>query len=161
VVADTGTSFFGAATHRLPPEVTFLGQPLWASIGYSLPALLGACLADPGRRRVVLIGDGAAQMTIQELSTIQRLGLSAVVVLVDNGGYSVERAIQEPTQPYNEVARWDWTLLTEALWPERPTAPRRPPTSIPMSCTNGAGRSTFKADPGCQWGPFQSPVIST
>jgi TPP-dependent 2-oxoacid decarboxylase len=109
VLADQGTSFYGAATHRLPSDVTFIGQPLWASIGYTLPALLGACLAQPQRRGILLIGDGAAQMTVQELSTIAHSGISAVVIVVDNDGYTVERAIHGPTQPYNDIARWNWT----------------------------------------------------
>ena len=109
VLADQGTSFYGAATHRLPRDVTFIGQPLWASIGYTLPALLGACLATPQRRGILLIGDGAAQMTVQELSTIAHSGISAVVIVVDNDGYTVERAIHGPEQPYNDIARWDWT----------------------------------------------------
>ena len=109
VLADQGTSFYGAATHRLPSDVTFIGQPLWASIGYTLPALLGACLAQPQRRGILLIGDGAAQMTVQELSTIVHSGISAVIVVVDNDGYTVERAIHGPTQPYNDIARWNWT----------------------------------------------------
>ena len=67
VLADQGTCFYGMAPHRLPADVTFVGQPLWASIGYTLPALLGACTARPGRRGVLLIGDGAAQLTVQEL----------------------------------------------------------------------------------------------
>jgi alpha-keto-acid decarboxylase len=45
VVADQGTSFYGMGNQRLPEGVLFLGQPLWASIGYSLPALLGALSA--------------------------------------------------------------------------------------------------------------------
>jgi alpha-keto-acid decarboxylase len=110
VLADQGTSFYGMAPHRLPAGVTFVGQPLWASIGYTLPALLGACTAT-GRRGVLLIGDGAAQMTVQELSTVVRLGLPAVVVVVDNDGYTVERAIHGPDEPYNDIARWDWTAL--------------------------------------------------
>ena len=73
VLADQGTSFYGMATHRLPAGVTFVGQPLWASIGYTLPAMLGACTARPGSRGVLLIGDGAAQMTVQELATLIRL----------------------------------------------------------------------------------------
>jgi alpha-keto-acid decarboxylase len=109
VLADLGTSFFGAATHRLPRDVTFIGQPLWAAIGYTLPALLGACLASPGRRGILLIGDGAAQVTAQELSTIVRAGLSPVVLVVDNDGYTVERAIHGPEQAYNDIAHWDWT----------------------------------------------------
>jgi alpha-keto-acid decarboxylase len=109
VLADQGTSFYGAATHRLPSDVTFIGQPLWASIGYTLPAMLGACLARPQRRGILLIGDGAAQMTVQELSTILHSGISAVIIVVDNDGYTVERAIHGPTQRYNDIARWNWT----------------------------------------------------
>ena len=70
VLADQGTCFYGMAPHRLPADVTFVGQPLWASIGYTLPALLGAGLAQPDRRGVLLIGDGAAQLTVQELATV-------------------------------------------------------------------------------------------
>lgn len=79
----------------------FLGQPLWASIGYTLPALVGACLAAPGRHGVLLVGDGAAQMTAQELSTLIRERIPAVVIIVDNDGYTVERAIHGPDQRYN------------------------------------------------------------
>ncbi|WP_249522407.1 alpha-keto acid decarboxylase family protein [Modestobacter marinus] len=111
VPADQGTSFYGMAPHRLPPGVTFVGQPLWASIGYALPALLGAGTAAPGRRGVLLIGDGAAQMTVQELATVLRERLPALVVVVDNAGYTVERAIHGADQPYNDIARWDWTAL--------------------------------------------------
>ena len=111
VLADQGTSFYGMAPHRLPAGVTFVGQPLWASIGYTLPALLGAGTAAPGRRGVLLIGDGAAQMTVQELGTVLREELPALVVVVDNDGYTVERAIHGPAQPYNDIPRWDWTAL--------------------------------------------------
>jgi TPP-dependent 2-oxoacid decarboxylase len=109
VLADQGTSFYGMAPHRLPAEVTFVGQPLWASIGYTLPAMLGACTARPGSRGVLLIGDGAAQMTVQELATVIRAKVPAVVVVVDNDGYTVERAIHGPDEAYNDITSWDWT----------------------------------------------------
>jgi alpha-keto-acid decarboxylase len=121
VVADQGTSFYGMGRHRLPDRVTFLGQPLWASIGYTLPALLGACLAEPGRRGVLLIGDGAAQMTVQELSTLVRARVPAVVIVVDNDGYTVERAIHGAEEHYNDIARWDWSLLLAAFAPHDST----------------------------------------
>ncbi|HTY97150.1 MAG TPA: thiamine pyrophosphate-binding protein [Solirubrobacteraceae bacterium] len=117
VLADQGCSFYGAATHRLPGDVIFIGQPLWASIGYTLPALLGACLARPASRGVLLIGDGAAQMTVQELSTVVREGIAPLVVVVDNDGYTVERAIHGPDQPYNDIARWDWTSALSTFAP--------------------------------------------
>ncbi len=115
VLADQGTSFYGMAPHRLPAGVTFVGQPLWASIGYTMPALLGTCTARPGQRGVLLIGDGAAQMTATELATVLRERIPAVIVVVDNDGYTVERAIHGPDEPYNDITPWDWPLLVKAL----------------------------------------------
>jgi alpha-keto-acid decarboxylase len=115
VLADQGTSFYGMADHRLPQGVTFIGQPLWGSIGYTLPAAVGAAVAHPERRAVLLIGDGAAQLTIQELGTFSREGLSPVVVVVNNDGYTVERAIHGKTAPYNDIVSWSWTDIPKAL----------------------------------------------
>ncbi|TVS88229.1 alpha-keto acid decarboxylase family protein [Mycobacterium helveticum] len=115
VLADQGTSFYGMADHRLPHGVTFIGQPLWGSIGYTLPAAVGAAVAHPDRRAVLLIGDGAAQLTVQELGTFSREGLSPVIVVVNNDGYTVERAIHGETAPYNDIVNWNWTDLPGAL----------------------------------------------
>jgi indolepyruvate decarboxylase len=115
VVADQGTSFYGMAAHRLPRGVTFIGQPLWGSIGYTLPATLGAGLAHPDRRPVLLIGDGAAQLTVQELGVFSREGLSPVIVVVNNDGYTVERMIHGKTAPYNDIVRWNWADIPNAL----------------------------------------------
>lgn len=115
VLADQGTSFYGMADHRLPRGVTFIGQPLWGSIGYTLPAALGAGVAHPDRRPVLLIGDGAAQLTVQELGNFSREGLSPVIVVVNNDGYTVERAIHGEAAPYNDIVNWKWTDLPNAL----------------------------------------------
>ena len=115
VLADQGTSYYGMATHRLPRGVTFIGQPLWGSIGYTLPATLGAGLAHRDRRPVLLIGDGAAQLTVQELGTFSREGLSPVVVVVNNDGYTVERMIHGKDEPYNDIVSWSWADIPNAL----------------------------------------------
>ena len=115
VLADQGTSFYGMATHRLPRGVTFIGQPLWGSIGYTLPATLGAGLAERDRRPVLLIGDGAAQLTVQELGAFSREGLSPVIVVVNNDGYTIERMIHGKTAPYNDIVRWSWADIPTAL----------------------------------------------
>ena len=115
VMADQGTSFYGMGAHRLPGDVFFVGQPLWASIGFTLPAILGAALAAPARRPILLIGDGAAQITVGELGTLVRTGVPAIVIIVDNGGYTVERAIHGADAIYNDIAEWDWVALSGAL----------------------------------------------
>jgi indolepyruvate decarboxylase len=60
-------------------------------MGFSVPAALGAQIAEPKRRVVVLVGDGAFQMTGMELSTIVRRGFDPIVIAQDNGGYGTER----------------------------------------------------------------------
>ena len=117
LVAEQGTSYFGSAGLGLPRECTFVGQPLWGSIGYTLPALLGTMLAAPGRRHILLIGDGAFQLTAQELSTLLRHGLSPVIVLVNNDGYTVERCILGANAGYNDIAAWRYDRLVEAFDP--------------------------------------------
>ena len=74
VLADQGTAFHGAAELSLPPRARSLSQPLWASIGWAVPAALGASLAAPERRVVVVVGDGALQQTASELSKLLTLG---------------------------------------------------------------------------------------
>ena len=115
VLADQGTAFYGMATHDLPHDVVFIGQPLWAAIGYTLPGVLGAALAAPERRPVVLIGDGAAQLTAGELGTLLRQRVPALVLVVNNAGYTIERAIHGANAPYNDIAPWNWTALLGAL----------------------------------------------
>ncbi|KML65381.1 indolepyruvate decarboxylase [Pectobacterium peruviense] len=115
LVTDQGTSCFGAATLRLPAGCHFIVQPLWGSIGYSLPAAFGAQIAEPERRVVLLIGDGSLQLTVQELGSIIRDRLNMVIVVLNNEGYTVERAIHGPEQRYNDIAAWNWTQLPAAL----------------------------------------------
>lgn len=115
VLAEQGTAAFGAAALRLPDKVQMLVQPLWGSIGYTLPAAFGAQTAQPERRVVLIIGDGSAQLTVQELGSMLRDGQKPVIFLLNNAGYTVERAIHGAQQRYNDIPRWDWTRLPQAL----------------------------------------------
>lgn len=59
-----------------------------ASMGYDLPAALGAAAAAQGLRRVICFaGDGSLQMNIQELQTLKTTGLDVIVVVLNNRGY--------------------------------------------------------------------------
>jgi indolepyruvate decarboxylase len=115
VVSDTGTCLFGAAGLAVPEGVSFVAQPIWGSIGYALPAILGTCLAAPNRRQLLFIGDGAFQMTAQELSTILRLDLKPVIFLINNDGYTIERLILGAGSPYNDIQPWRYGQVLTAF----------------------------------------------
>ncbi|HBI6860589.1 TPA: indolepyruvate decarboxylase [Enterobacter cloacae] len=115
ILADQGTSAFGAIDLRLPADVNFIVQPLWGSIGYTLAAAFGAQTACPDRRVIVLTGDGAAQLTIQELGSMLRDKQRPIILVLNNEGYTVERAIHGPEQRYNDIALWNWTQIPQAL----------------------------------------------
>ncbi|PAX77697.1 alpha-keto acid decarboxylase family protein [Citrobacter sp. TSA-1] len=115
ILVDQGTAAFGAAALTLPGGAEVLVQPLWGSIGYALPAAFGAQTACPDRRVILIIGDGAAQLTIQELGSMLRDGQSPVILLLNNDGYTVERAIHGANQRYNDIAAWNWTQVPQAF----------------------------------------------
>ncbi|EAB8494665.1 alpha-keto acid decarboxylase family protein [Salmonella enterica subsp. enterica serovar Newport] len=115
ILVDLGTAAFGAAALSLPDGAEVVVQPLWGSIGYSLPAAFGAQTACPDRRVILIIGDGAAQLTIQEMGSMLRDGQAPVILLLNNDGYTVERAIHGAAQRYNDIASWNWTQIPPAL----------------------------------------------
>ena len=115
LIAEQGTPFFGSAIIPLPTNTTYVAQPLWGSIGYTLPALLGTQLADLSRRNILIIGDGSFQLTVQELSTIIHQNLKPIIFLINNNGYTVERAIHGQNQPYNDIQMWDYTKLANVF----------------------------------------------
>lgn len=111
ILAEQGTSFFGAYDLLFSKDNTFIGQPLWGSIGYTLPATLGIQIADKQRRNVLLIGDGSLQLTVQALSTIIREDLKPVIFVINNDGYTVERKIHGESAPYNDIKMWHYKQL--------------------------------------------------
>ncbi|EJX8341242.1 alpha-keto acid decarboxylase family protein [Salmonella enterica subsp. enterica serovar Montevideo] len=115
ILVDQGTAAFGAAALSLPDGAEVVVQPLWGSIGYSLPAAFGAQTACPDRRVILIIGDGAAQLTIQKMGSMLRDGQAPVILLLNNDGYTVERAIHGAAQRYNDIASWNWTQIPPAL----------------------------------------------
>jgi acetolactate synthase-1/2/3 large subunit len=75
-----------------------------ASMGYDLPAAIGAFHADPGRKRIICIaGDGSMMMNIQELQTIIGNGLPIKIFLFNNDGYHSIRQTQQNFFPDNIV----------------------------------------------------------
>ena len=115
VLAEAGTSLFGALQMPLPDGTKFISQTLWGSIGYTLGALLGAKIAAPERQTVLFIGDGSFQLTGQEVSTMMRHYLNPIIFLINNDGYTVERLIHGATMPYNDVPEWYYTKFPKTF----------------------------------------------
>ncbi len=113
VIAETGDSIFAAADLVMHHDVGFIGQAFYLSIGYALPATLGAALADPSRRPIAFIGDGAFQMTVQELSSLCRRKSNVILLVMNNDGYTTERVIHEG--PYNDIQPWAYHQLPEVF----------------------------------------------
>jgi indolepyruvate decarboxylase len=65
---------------------------------------------------VLVTGEGAHQLTAQEISQFARLGLRPVVFVLNNNGYLIERLLcRDPEIAYNDVAQWHYSKLPQAL----------------------------------------------
>jgi TPP-dependent 2-oxoacid decarboxylase len=113
VVADVGDALFGAADLFIRERTEFISPAYYTSMGFAVPACIGAQLANPALRPLVLVGDGAFQMTGMELATVARYGLNPVVIVLNNSGYGTERHMQDG--PYNDVWPWEYSRIPEIL----------------------------------------------
>ena len=113
VIADPGDALFGAEDLYISDGAQFLGPAYYASLGFAVPAVLGVKAAAPHLRPLVLVGDGAFQMTGMELSTIARFGMNPIVVVLDNDGYGTERPMLDGA--FNDVKRWNYSKLPEVI----------------------------------------------
>ena len=77
----------------------------------SVGALLGTLTAAPERRYILFVGDGSFQVTAQELSTILRHDHRPVILLINNGGYAIERGYLGRDETYNDIASWTYAAL--------------------------------------------------
>jgi indolepyruvate decarboxylase len=115
VVCDVGDCLFAAVELRVHARTQFLASAFYTTMGFAVPAALGAQIAEPRRRALVLVGDGAFQMTGTELATHCRLGLAPIVIVFNNRGYSTERFILDG--PFNDISDWRFDRLGELFGP--------------------------------------------
>ncbi len=113
IISDTGDSILNASNLLLPEGTQYIGQAFYLSIGYSIPAALGVELTFPEKRTVVFVGDGAFQMTAQELSTIISFGFNPIIFLMNNSGYTIERVLHDGD--YNDLHNWNYHKLPEVF----------------------------------------------
>jgi indolepyruvate decarboxylase len=115
VVADVGDCLFAAMDLQVHEQSEFLASAFYTSMGFAVPAALGAQIARPNHRALILVGDGAFQMTGTELSSHARYGLAPIVVVFNNAGYSTERGILEG--PFNDISAWRFDRFSEVFGP--------------------------------------------
>ena len=105
IIADVGDSLFGALDLTMHGQVEFLSPAYYCSMGFAVPAAIGAQLANPNLRPIVIVGDGAFQMTGMEISTISRFGLNPIIIILNNNGYGTERPMLDG--PFNDILPWN------------------------------------------------------
>lgn len=89
LAADNAMACYYGAMANLATHTpgSFLFPTGYGTLGYGLPAAIGAKLGNPGRPVVAMLGDGGVMFTVQELAAAAELGIALPVVVVDNSGY--------------------------------------------------------------------------
>jgi indolepyruvate decarboxylase len=115
VIADIGDALFAATELVIRGRTEFLSPAYYTSMGFSVPAALGTQIARPSLRTVVLVGDGAFQMTGAELSSLIRNKFPTIVIVLDNGGYGTERFLHPGSFTFNDIQPWAYHKLPEVF----------------------------------------------
>ncbi|EXJ90609.1 hypothetical protein A1O1_03712 [Capronia coronata CBS 617.96] len=118
ILTESGTAQFGTPDATFPPNAKYVTQIFWSSIGYTVGSCLGVLVAakelNHSGRVVLIVGEGSLQMTVQEIGTYIRYGFKPIIFVINNKGYSIERAIHGPQQEYNDVSLlWDYQKMLE------------------------------------------------
>ena len=110
IAADMGDCLFSA----MEIEYTALVAPgYYATMGYGVPAGLGIQAAS-GERPLILVGDGAFQMTGWELGNCQRYGWDPIVLLFNNASWEMLRTFQ-PESSFNDLDGWHYAEMAAGM----------------------------------------------
>lgn len=112
VLAESGDMLFGGLEIRQHGGGLYFAQGYYASMGFAVPAAMGAQIGT-GRRPLVLCGDGGFQMTGPEISHAPARGLCPIVVLVNNSGWGIFRPVT-PRKDLLEIPPWPYAELAQA-----------------------------------------------
>lgn len=113
VIADPGDAMFAGADLFIRGRTEFVCPAYYTSMGFAVPASLGVQLASPSLRPLVLVGDGAFQMTGMEVSSIARYGGNPIIVVLNNQGYGTERPMLDGA--FNDVVEWRYSKIPEIV----------------------------------------------
>lgn len=111
VVSDVGDCLYAGMS--LKTDI-FIAPGYYSSMGFGVPAGIGAQIANPRRRSIILVGDGGFQMTGMEISTAAKLGLNPIVIVFNNASYAMLRFIDQK-RDYYDLPRWDYSAIAKAV----------------------------------------------
>src|SRR5258708_32882623 len=111
VRGDVGEAIFGGVGIRTSRRADFIAPGYYMTMGFAVPAAIGVAAARPASRPVVLVGDGAFQMTGIELSTALRLRQRPVVLVINNEGYGTMRKLRDGR--FNVITQWNYAKVCD------------------------------------------------
>ena len=114
LLSEPGDAFCATPEFHIEEAENFIVQAYYCSIGFCTPAALGVAMARPEKRPVVLSGDGAFQMTAQEVSTLIKEHCPALIIIINNDGYLIERRLHQDGM-YNDIQMWNYSKLPEVF----------------------------------------------
>ncbi len=108
-IADVGQNQIWSCRWHLVKSGRFLTSGGMGTMGYSIPAALGAKFADPTKKVVAVMGDGAFQMSMMELSTLKQYGINVGIIVFSNNFLGMVREYQH----YSLEDRYNMVVLHE------------------------------------------------
>ena len=115
LLAEPGDPMFAADDLQMREGTSFLCPAYYVSMGFAVPGVIGTQLADPFRRPIALVGDGAFQMTGMEIITAKRLGLNPIVIVTNNGSFATLRAMGHQEADFVNIPKLDYAQLAKVL----------------------------------------------
>jgi TPP-dependent 2-oxoacid decarboxylase len=113
VLADVGDALFGGSDLVIHGKTEFLSPAYYASMGFAVPASIGVQLANRTLRPLVIVGDGAFQMTGMEISTANKYNLNPIVIVLNNGIYLTEQLMLDG--PFNNLQPWQYSKIPQVI----------------------------------------------
>lgn len=110
IISDTGDCLF--TTLKIKTYMV-MASAYYCTMGFGTPAAIGYSVIT-GQRPLVLIGDGAFQMTGQEMCHCPRYGINPIFIVFNNGRWGMQQLF-DPTAGFNELVNWPYSKIAE-LW---------------------------------------------
>lgn len=104
LIADVGQNQIWSARGFAIPHGRFLTSGGMGTMGYSIPAAVGAKLAAPDRQVIAVCGDGSFQMQLMELATIRANSIPVKIIVMNNARLGMVRELQDQKYGGNETA---------------------------------------------------------